>query len=289
MGFHIKNEKEKEVGNQGNFSRYAVQFYVTNTTGEAKMLLRKQGFTVFNDPSPDLVRFDVLNATGARLTSKRLTLQAPACNVMAVVEDKDCNSNKTVQNKRLANIGYWIRPGETIHADVIVIVPLNEQPRVQATLLMGSNAITGSASFDQGMPAASQPNAPNDFIPSDFVHLQNDWKRGYLNIEKGPLDCGPADMGWWSSQWQLVPVQGTNNYLIKNRWKEYCISTDHAGTMLSDNYNAGASMWTLEPVDNNNRYRIRNASTGFYLCIAGGRISTVFNSDDPGAIWIIAP
>ena len=65
------------------------------------------------------------NATGARLTSKRLTLQAPACNVMAVVEDKDCNSNKTVQNKRLANIGYWIRPGETIHADVIVIVPLN--------------------------------------------------------------------------------------------------------------------------------------------------------------------
>ena len=286
MGFHIKNEKEKDVGNQGPFSRYAVQFYITNTTAEAKLLMRKQGFTILNDPSPELVRFDITNATGARLTSKRVSLQASPCNVMAVVEDKDCNSNKTVQNKRIVNVGYWIRPGETVRADVIVIVPFNEQPNVQATLLMGGNALLASASFDQSPPP--QQAYGSSFNVEGFVHLASDWHHTYLNIEKGPLDCGNVDMEWWSAQWQMLPVPGTPNFVLKNRWKEYCISFAHPGTKLSPDYNALASQWIPEALGNN-RYRFKNAADGFYLYFNANTISTTLNANDPAAVWIVEP
>ena len=42
MGFSILKQSEKEVGKKGNFSRYSLRFYVTNTTGEAKILMLKE-------------------------------------------------------------------------------------------------------------------------------------------------------------------------------------------------------------------------------------------------------
>src|ERR1700712_4930659 len=89
FGYNIVNEKEKEVGDKGNFSRFSLNFFITNMAADAKMLLYKPGFNLLgNDVSPTLVQFKCLNATGARLTSKEVTLQAKACNIMASVEDK---------------------------------------------------------------------------------------------------------------------------------------------------------------------------------------------------------
>src|SRR6185369_13652820 len=82
----------------------------------------------------------ILNATGARLTVKEATLQAHPCIMDAIVEDKDCTTGKVVQNKRPVNIGYWIRPGETIAGNSIVIVPLNQKPDMTATLFPINNA-----------------------------------------------------------------------------------------------------------------------------------------------------
>ncbi len=136
MGYIVLNTTEKEVGDKGNFSRYQLQFYVTNTTTEPKITWYRQGFNLpDNDPSPLLARFNCINATGARLTTKEAQVQAKACYVMAKVDDKDCSNGKTAQNKRQVQIGYWIKPGETIAAKAIVIVPLNQQPDIKVTLL----------------------------------------------------------------------------------------------------------------------------------------------------------
>jgi hypothetical protein len=133
MGFNILNEREKEVGHKGDFERYSVRFFATNTTSEAKIFMYRQGGGFLNDRSPDIVHFQCLNATGARFTSNAAFLQATPCSVPAQVEDKDCSTNKTVVNRRFVQIGYWIRPGETIHTDVIFIVPLGQYPKVTAT------------------------------------------------------------------------------------------------------------------------------------------------------------
>ncbi len=69
--------------------------YVTNTSADAKIVLYKQGFLSGNDVSHNLVQFNCMNATGARLTSKETVIQAKPCSLIALVEDKDCTSDKT--------------------------------------------------------------------------------------------------------------------------------------------------------------------------------------------------
>lgn len=144
MGYTILKEEEKEVGSKGNFSRFVISFYVTNITNEAKIFLHKSGWSIGNDISPEVARFDCSNATGARLTAKTVTLQASACNILAIVEDKDCASNKTIKNKRFVDIGYWIKAGETLTSRQIMIVPLNEKPVVKVTFLLSNVAGLGS-------------------------------------------------------------------------------------------------------------------------------------------------
>src|ERR1700761_7011510 len=65
-GYKIKSATQKEVGNKGDFSRYSLQFYIYNNTREAKLFLFNDGWQIGNDVSPNIVQFDILNATGAR-------------------------------------------------------------------------------------------------------------------------------------------------------------------------------------------------------------------------------
>ena len=131
-GYSITGASEKEVGNKGNFSRYKLRFFITNTAPEAKLLMQTPGFLFkVGSVSPEIVQFKCANATGARLTNKEATLRLQPCNIEATVDDKECGTEKVVQNRRIVNIGYWIKPGETVAANTIMIVPLNEKPVLQ--------------------------------------------------------------------------------------------------------------------------------------------------------------
>ncbi len=278
IGYRVKSAEEKEVKDKGNFSRYNMQFYISNTSGEAKIILYKQGFTLLNDISADLVRFDCSNATGARLTNKTATLQAAPCNILADVEDKDCSSNKTVHNKRFVQIGYWIKPGQTISSNSIMIVPLNEQPRITATLLMNNASSTASTPY--GQPVSSDAQS--------FSKIKNFWKNTYLNIQNGPAVCSEIDNEWWSAQWQLVPVSGTSFYNIKNKWKNNFISLDPSGAVVLTGFASNTSMWQLEQVANSNAVRLKNNANGSYLNIESGALqSTKIWNDAWSAQWII--
>lgn len=290
MGYTILSAKEKEVGNKGNFGRYSLRFFVTNTTGEAKILMYKQGFSI-GDLSPQAARFDILNATGARLTNKQVWLNLPAANVLANVEDKDA-SGKIVTNKRFVQIGYWLKGGETVHTDAIVIVPLDELPNVVVAPLFNTNQLVGNG-YGAPVPAEVAPPSPF-FSPSQgsiqgFIKLKNLWKNTYLNNEKGPAVCTAITDGWWSAQWQILPVNGTNFYLVKNRWKETYISTEDPNSMLSINPQSRASLWIVEPVDQQT-VRFRNVANNTYLNIEPGRLQST--QIQPGAWsseWVIEP
>ena len=287
FGYNIVTEKEKEVGDKGNFSRFSLNFFITNVGAEAKMLLYKPGFNLLgNDVSPTIVQFKCLNATGARLTSKEVTLQAKPCSIMASVEDKDCSSGKVTQNKRMVQVGYWIKPGETISARTIVIVPLNEKPDVNATLF-SQGAYLGSATL-QGYGQAQQPNSTAQSLPMGdaFVKIKNFESNAYLNNQNGPLACTPVNNDWWSAQWQIIPVRGTHYYRIKNRWKESFLCVDNNDMLCTEA--SQNNLWYVQQVGGSNLFIIQHAGTNSALTDQHGRlqVNPVF-AEQRNAEWVI--
>jgi hypothetical protein len=281
FGYSIITEKEKEVGNKGNFSRFSLEFFVVNVSAEAKIIMYKQGFNLLgSDVSPDLVKFKCVNATGARLTSKELTLQAKPCIIQAVVEDKDA-AGKAIENKRLVKIGYWIKPGETISARTIVIVPFNEKPGVIATLFPNPNTPVGSTVTNTGM------GDPPPLNIQGFVKIKNATSGTYMNNESGLLGCTMINSEWWSAQWQLIPVNGTNYFTIQNRWKNNFLSLDNSG-MLSTNNQSVNTEWLLETIDGGNTYTIKNAARNAAIINQNGTIQAApLFAGQQNTKWII--
>ena len=280
-GYRIVSETGKEVGNKGNFSRYSVQFYVTNVTGEAKIILYRQGFDLLgNDVAPELVLFRCLNATGARMTSKEFALHAQPCVLQTLIEDKDGSSGKTTKNTHLGQVGYWIKPGETFSTKSVVIIPLNEKPNFTAAFYPNANSIISSASFNEMYNTQSPDNLRT-------AKIKNFSTNNYLNIQNGPLACTPVDNTSLNAQWQLIPVNGTNYYLIKNRLQNNFISIDNSG-MLSANDQSTNAMWIIEPIGTTNTYTIKNASNNTALINQNGTVQsvTVFG-EMQNAKWII--
>ena len=146
MGYNIRSQEVKEVGDKGNFSRYALTFYVSNPTTESKIILYKEGWNPLGNISDQIAQFNCLNATGARLTSKQVIISAPPCEVLAKVKDQDHPSTKPADS-RFVQICFWIKAGQTITADVIMIVPLNEQPNVEVVYLMNQLQPTATAAY----------------------------------------------------------------------------------------------------------------------------------------------
>jgi hypothetical protein len=281
-GYSITEQSEKEVGNKGNFSRYKLKFFVTNTSSEAKIFLKKSGLLNNGSAAHDIVDFKCSNATGARFTNKSITLQMSTCMIEASVEDKECGTDKKVKNQRFVDVGYWIKAGESITANCIMIVPLNEKPSMAATFYPNNNGINGTIS--------NQPNnnGNNNHYTQTFVHLKNFASNNYLNNQNGPVACTTIEYGWWSSQWELLPVNGTSNFQIKNRWKNNFISTDNSN-LISDNGQSAKAMWAIEETNTSNIFYIKNVADNSKLIFQNGMVKTSSSYGNGGATaqWII--
>ena len=282
-GYTIAETSEKEVGSKGTFSRYKIKFFVTNTASEAKILVQKPGLVLFNSSSisPNVVEFRCSNATGARFTNKTAALQMPSCKIEATVEDKECGSEKVVRNRRLVDIGYWIKPGETISVSSIMITPLGEKPNMTVAFFpYSSGGVVGT-------PLTGGNTTINN--NEEFVKIKNFASNQYLNNQNGPLKCSEIDMGWWSAQWVIVPVNGTTNFQIRNRWKNNFISTETA-SMLSDNGQNTHAIWTIEETSTGNVFYIKNVADNLKLLYENGvlKTSNSYNTNDAKAQWVIA-
>ena len=289
MGIHINNEKDKEVKDKGTFSRYSIRFYVTNTAQEAKIILYKQGLNVMGNVNDMLAQFNIINATGARLTNKSATLRANPCTVLANVDDKDCSNNKIIQNKRMVQIGYWIRPGETIATNAVVIVPLNEQPNVQVLYMVNSMQSGASGSFGannyQPNNFPQNNNTQSGTVSSSNYKIKNIRSNGFLNNQDGPLVCSPIQIGWLGAQWEISPVNGTKFYLIKNKWTNSYLSVDVSNEIILTNDKVLSSMWLQEPANNNQVY-LKNRANDSYLTYENGVLKANSTSGN-NSTWLL--
>ena len=117
FSYTVKNERTEDT-----YSRYEVTVMVQNKSGCMLIYFKKDGDelnSLFdNDPSA-IARFECVNATGKRLTSK-------GGNVKAKVFKVPYTTNGTTTK---VEGGYLLRNGGRASADIIVIVPKGERPK----------------------------------------------------------------------------------------------------------------------------------------------------------------
>jgi hypothetical protein len=312
-GYIITGASEKEVGKKGNFSRYKIKFYITNTTNQAVMLTWG---APAQQTGPMLVRFTCLNATGARLTSKECALSASPYNTEVWEEGKDPHGN-AIRIKKIVNHGYGIGPGQTISTtnNIIMIVPLDQRPEINATFPPGIGGFattlpgSGPPAAQAGYSAVATPyggagsqnggvgsqnggvGSQNGMAASQTgpssVSLRNTSTGTYLNVPNGQIGCNGTDRNGWGCVWELLPVAGTKYFQIRNKVQQKFLSVENPG-LLTDNSQSQAALWTIEQSLNAAGFRISNVMNNAVLVSQNGAVM-ILSSDtqDNSAFWFV--
>lgn len=129
--FNILNKESIESGGK-QYDRYKVSATVKNTSDKAYNI-RLSAFPQIVS-NINLVELDCINATGARLTSKKIELKMKAqiINVTYSAYDK---SGKFTTSTIPVTGSYYFDPGDSISDNAIFIVPQGEKPNVSVRSL----------------------------------------------------------------------------------------------------------------------------------------------------------
>jgi hypothetical protein len=102
-------------------------------------------------------------------------------------------------------------------------------------------------------------------VAQDYVRIGNRLKPGqYLHVERGSIASGEIERHWWSAQWRLPPVPGTEFFWIINRAKSVPLHVVR-----------GESSWAVEPVPGMGYVRLRNRErSGEYLHMVRGALQS---------------
>jgi len=110
------------------------------------------------------------------------------------------------------------------------------------------------------------------------VRIHNRWKENqFLNIEHGNIQSSPIDFGWWSAQWIIEPIVGTEFVRIRNKWKGDQYVNIENGRIESSPIESGwwSAQWIIEPIEGSSFVRIRNRWKGDqYLNVEYGKIQS---------------
>lgn len=131
VSFNIMNKESIQVGGKG-FDRYKVAASVKNTSDKSYNIRLTSYPQIVLDTG--IVELDCMNATGAKLTSKKIQLKMKTqmINVSYSAYDKSGKSMSSI----LPVIGsYYFDAGDTISDDAIFIVPAGEKPEVNVRSL----------------------------------------------------------------------------------------------------------------------------------------------------------
>ncbi|WP_369616307.1 hypothetical protein [Flavobacterium sp. CFS9] len=124
--FNITNKESVTVGGK-NFDRYKVSANLVNNS--------EKSFNIRLNASPqvasntNLVELDCINATGAKLTSKKMELKLKAHNLNATYWYYN-KEGKYVSGVLPVIAGYYLDPGDSVNNNAIFIVPQGETPDV---------------------------------------------------------------------------------------------------------------------------------------------------------------
>jgi hypothetical protein len=303
IGYNIKSTEVKKVGDKGDFSRYAIRFYVTNVDNFPKIIHYRPGYPHGEGISARLVQFNILNATGARLTSNVAYIDAGPYSI-EVPDDRP--NHDPHRDRWMKQVGFFIQPGETRSVDEIVITPLNELPNVQ--VIFQANMLEGGGYAPPPPPPAQvyqapppqapvyqappppPPGGPSAIYYNGFSKFENRYNHTYINNQTGAPASTPIENGWWSAQWRLEPEPGTNFFRIKNKWTGVFLKFDGGYVSLSPDPQVHGCAWIFEPTNEQNVFRIKNHITGGYLCLKNQQlaVSNDFN-DAYSSSWRLEP
>jgi hypothetical protein len=120
--YTIRNERTEE-----SYSRYEVTIMAQNKSGCPLIYFKKAGDelnSIFEGDPSAIARFECMNATGKRLTSKGANVKAKAFKV------------PFTQNGTTTQIegGYLLKNGSKVSTDLIVIVPKGEKPKFKVRI-----------------------------------------------------------------------------------------------------------------------------------------------------------
>ena len=138
-GYSIRNAGTREVKDK-DFSRYEVTLYATNKSQCSRIVLYGQSMGLFESDMKILAKFDCINATGAKLTSKSGEVCAKPMYVNARVNTRDEKGKSITENQKV-QVGYYIGVGETVEQSVIFIVPLNSKPDVKVRIVNAASSL----------------------------------------------------------------------------------------------------------------------------------------------------
>lgn len=126
VSFNIMNKESIQAGGK-TFDRYKVAASVKNTSDKSYNIRLTSYPQIVMDTG--IVELDCMNATGAKLTSKKIQLKMKTqmINVSYSAYDK---SGKSVTNILPVIGSYYFDTGDTISDDAIFIVPQGEKPEV---------------------------------------------------------------------------------------------------------------------------------------------------------------
>jgi hypothetical protein len=102
------------------------------------------------------------------------------------------------------------------------------------------------------------------------------------------VGCNGITHSAWGCDWELLPVTGTNYFLIRNRFQNKFLSSENAG-LLSDNSQSQAALWSIEQSFNTAIFTIRNAVNNAPLISQNGVVMVPGDnySQNNAACWFI--
>ncbi len=114
-----------------------------------------------------------------------------------------------------------------------------------------------------------------------------------INIEASTTpSAANAPAGWWSAQWIVEPVAGTNFYRIKNRWKPDLFLNNETRSLQTSPIQQGwwSAMWSFEKSTTGTQdWRICNRWTSECLKRANGALTLGASAaGDRSAVWTVA-
>ncbi|KQR93388.1 hypothetical protein ASG01_09375 [Chryseobacterium sp. Leaf180] len=131
VSFNILNKESVTVGGK-NFDRYKVSATATNKSGNSiNMRLASAPQIVINNA---LVEINCINATGAKLTSKKIDLK-PKAHTLNVTYWAYNKEGKYVSSVLPVVAGYYLDLGDTVSDNAVFIVPQGEEPNVSVRKL----------------------------------------------------------------------------------------------------------------------------------------------------------
>jgi hypothetical protein len=116
--YSIKNEREEET-----YSRFEVTVTAQNKSGCIIIYFKKEDddlSSIFDGDPSAIAKFECINATGKRLTSKDVNIKAKAFKVPY---------KTTTGIKGTTEGGYLLKNNGRISSEIIIIVPKGERPK----------------------------------------------------------------------------------------------------------------------------------------------------------------